>query len=204
MNVLYCRCSTVEQNEARQIALREEIKADKVFVDKCSGKNADRPELKKMLAYVREGDFVFCSDISRIARNTRDLLSIVDELQNKKVEFVSLKEHIDTSNPQGKFMLTVFAALAELERESILQRQAEGIAIAKANGIYKGRKPMTYDKEKFSAMCMEWRQGKRTATSICKSFGITSTTFYRWIKEQQKCSHRREHFCLKILYSIIE
>ena len=185
MKVLYCRCSTAEQNEARQVALKEEIGADKLFVDKASGKNADRPELKKMLAYVREGDYVYCSDISRIARNTKDLLSIVEELRQKGVEFVSMKENIDTSTPQGKFMLTVFAALAELERESILQRQAEGIAIAKANGVYTGRKPKEIDKEKFVALCAEWRSGKRTATSIIKAFDITSTTFYRWVREMK-------------------
>ena len=81
-------------------------------------------------------------------------------------------------------MLTVFGALAELERENILQRQAEGIAIAKANGIYKGRKPIDIDERKFSSMCQEWQRGERTATSIQKEFGITHTTFYRKIKER--------------------
>jgi DNA invertase Pin-like site-specific DNA recombinase len=182
MKVFYIRCSTVEQNEARQLAMAQEHCANRVFVDKASGKNTDRAELQKMLSFVREGDTVICESFSRIARNTRDLLSITDELQSKGVKFVSLKEAIDTSTPQGEFMLTIFAALAQMERESILQRKSEGIAIAKANGIYKGRKPMEIDKTKFTRMCKEWRNNERTATSIQKAFNITSTTFYRWVK----------------------
>ena len=103
-----------------------------------------------MLKFVRKGDTVYCESISRIARNTSDLLKIVEELNKKQVDFVSLKENIDTSTPQGKFILTVFGALAELERESILQRQAEGIAIAKAQGKFKGRQPKKIDEKQFN------------------------------------------------------
>lgn len=184
MNVFYIRCSTVEQNEARQQVMAKEHNSERIFVDKASGKNTDRTEFQKMMQFVREGDTIYCESISRIARNTKDLLNIIEELHNKGVEFVSLKENIDTTTPQGKFILTVFGALAELERESILQRQAEGIAIAKANGIYKGRKPKEIDIIKFTAMCKEWRNGERTAVSIQKAFDITATTFYRWVKDK--------------------
>ena len=136
MRVFYVRCSTIEQNEARQLKMAEEQNAEKVFVDKASGKNTDRAAFKEMMAFVRLGDIVVVKCISRIARNTRDLLSIVSELMEKGVEFVSLKENIDTTTPQGRFMLTVFGALAELER------QREGIEIAKSEGKYKGRKPI--------------------------------------------------------------
>ena len=95
-----------------------------------------------MMEYVRRGDTVIVESISRFARNTRDLLELVEKLSAKGVEFVSKKEAIDTTTPTGKFMLTVFGAVAELERAYILPRQREGIAIAKANGIYKGRKPI--------------------------------------------------------------
>ena len=182
MKVFYIRCSTVEQNEARQIAMAKEQGADRIFMDKASGKSTDRAELQKMLTFVREGDTVICESFSRIARNTRDLLAITDELHSKGVKFISLKESIDTSTPQGEFMLTIFAALAQMERKSILQRQSEGIAIAKANGVYKGRKPKDIDKAKFMKMCKEWRNNERTATSIQKAFNITSTTFYRWVR----------------------
>lgn len=131
MKIGYSRVSTQEQNEQRQTLALQELNAEKIFIDKASGKNTERNALKEMLSYVREGDTVITESISRIARSTRDLLNIMDILNKKKVGFISLKENINTSTPQGRFMLTVFAALAELERENILQHQAEGIAIAK-------------------------------------------------------------------------
>ena len=133
----YIRVSTVEQNEERQVRalLDKGIEADNLFIDKQSGKNIERAKLKEMLAFCRKGDVVITESISRIARNTKDLLEIVEQLSKKGVEFVSLKECIDTATPQGKFMLTVFGAMAELERESILERQREGIAIAKEQGL---------------------------------------------------------------------
>ena len=184
MKVFYIRCSTEEQNEARQIESANEVGAEKLFIDKASGKNADRTFLKEMLAYVREGDIVYCSDISRIARNTKDLLNIVEELNNKGVYFVSLKESIDTSTPQGKFMLTVFGAMAELERENILARQREGIAVAKKEGKYKGRKRIDIDEKEFDEMVSRWKKGEITASSIYKHFGISSQTFYRRVNEK--------------------
>ena len=116
MKVGYVRCSTVEQNEARQLKMMEEQQVEKVFVDKASGKDTDRRAFKDMMAFVRTGDVVVVESISRIARNTKDLLSIVSDLTDKEVEFVSLKESIDTTTPQGRFVLTIFGALAELER----------------------------------------------------------------------------------------
>lgn len=142
MKIGYIRISTTDQNTARQEVLMQELGVEQVYIDRMSGKSLDRPELKRMMNFVREGDTVIVESISRFARNTRDLLELVERLTSKHVEFVSRKEAIDTTTPTGKFMLTVFGAVAELEREYILQRQKEGIAIAKANGIYKGRKPI--------------------------------------------------------------
>jgi DNA invertase Pin-like site-specific DNA recombinase len=183
MRVGYVRCSTAEQNEARQMKMMEDQKVEKVFVDKASGKNIDRKDFKTMMAFVREGDTVIVESISRIARNTRDLLSIISELTEEGVEFVSLKESIDTTTPHGRFMLTVFGALAELERESILERQREGIEIAKAEGKYKGRKPIQVDDAKFRAVCARWRAGEITATAAMKESNLKPNTFYRRIKE---------------------
>lgn len=183
MKIFYARVSTAEQHEDRQIAQANEIGAERIYIDKASGKNTDRPELKKMLEFARIGDTVYCSDISRIARNTKDLLNIVELLNKNNVIFVSLKENIDTSTPTGKFMLTVFGAMYSLERENILERQAQGIAIAKEKGVYKGRKPKDIDRKKFDKACMEWRNGERTATSIMKEFNLTSPTFYRKVNE---------------------
>ena len=183
MRVFYVRCSTIEQNEARQLNMAEEQNAEKVFVDKASGKNTNRAAFKEMMAFVRAGDTVVVESISRIARNTRDLLSIVSELTEKGVEFVSLKENIDTTTPQGRFMLTVFGALAELERENILERQREGIEIAKSEGKYKGRKPIDYDESQMKALCKKWRTGEITATAAMKELGLKPNTFYRRVKE---------------------
>ena len=183
MRVGYVRCSTIEQNEARQLKMMEEQKAEKLFIDKASGKNTDRKAFKEMMAFVRAGDMVIVESISRIARNTRDLLSIVSELTEKRVEFVSLKENIDTTPPQGRFMLTVFGALSVLERENILERQREGIAIAKDAGKYKGRKPLEVDEAQFKDACKRWRAGEITATAAMQEVGLKPNTFYRRVKE---------------------
>ena len=183
MKVFYARCSTAEQNEARQLQTAREIGADKVFIDKASGKNANRPELQKMLDYVREGDTLYCSDFSRIARNTRDLLSITEQLEKKSVQFISMKEAVDTATPQGRFMLTVFGAMAELERETILQRQKEGIAIAKAAGKYKGRQKQKIDTARFMTVCAKWRAGEITAVKAMELLQLKANTFYRRVKE---------------------
>ena len=153
---------------------------EQVYIDKMSGKNTDRPELKKMLSFVREGDTVIVESISRCARNTRDLLDLVEQLTKKKVEFVSKKEAIDTTTPTGKFMLTIFGAVAELEREYILQRQREGIAIAKENGIYKGRKPI--DSPELEQVVSQWKRGEMTAVEAMKRLNLKPRTFYRKAK----------------------
>ena len=145
MKVGYVRISTKEQNTARQDVLMEELGVEKIYTDKVSGKNMERPELHKMMDFVREGDVVIVESFSRFARNTRDLLDLTATLTRKSVQFISKKESIDTSTPAGKFMLTVFAALAEFERENILERQAEGIAVAKAEGRMNGRPKKAVD-----------------------------------------------------------
>ena len=183
MRVGYIRCSTIEQNEARQIKMMEEQNAEKVFIDKASGKNTNRKSFKEMMNFVRTGDIVIVESISRIARNTRDLLGIVSDLTDKGVEFVSLKEQIDTTTPQGRFMLTVFGALAELERENILERQREGIEIAKSMNKYKGRKPVEINEEQLRTVCARWRNGEITATAAMNELGLKPNTFYRRVKE---------------------
>ena len=102
MKVGYIRVSTIEQNEARQEVLMEQLGVDRVYMDKMSGKNKDRPQLQEMMQYVREGDIVIVESISRFARNTKDLLSLIEELERKKVTFVSQKENIDTNTPAGR------------------------------------------------------------------------------------------------------
>lgn len=178
----YIRVSTLEQNTMRQEALMEALGVDEVYIDRMSGKNTNRPELQKMMEYVRKGDTVIVESISRFARNTRDLLELVEQLTAKGVEFVSKKEAIDTTTPTGKFMLTVFGAVAELEREYILQRQREGIAIAREQGKYKGRKPIVA--QEFEQVTAKWRSGAITATEAMRTLHVSKSTFYRRIKQQ--------------------
>lgn len=183
MKVGYARVSTKEQNEARQIRAFEDEGIEKVYLDKQSGKDADRPQLKEMLAFIREGDIVVVESISRIARNTKDLLTIVETINGKGAEFVSKKEALDTRTPTGKFMLTVFGAMAELEREYILGRQAEGIAIAKEQGKFKGKPKMVIDETAMKRECKRWREGEQTATETMKRLNLKPNTFYRRVKE---------------------
>ena len=185
MKVGYVRVSTDEQNTIRQELLMKELGVEKVYIEKASGKNAERPQLKAMMEFVREGDVVIVESISRFARSTRDLLTLVEQLTGKKVGFVSQKEAIDTETPQGKFMLTVFGAMAELEREQTLQRQKEGIAAAKAEGKYKGRKPIALDEQKFVDVYSKWRKNEITAAHAIKSLGVSRNTFYRRVWEYE-------------------
>lgn len=182
LKIGYIRVSTQEQNTIRQEVLMEALGVDEVYIDRMSGKNTNRPELQKMMEYVRKGDTVIVESISRFARNTRDLLELVEQLTAKSVEFVSKKEAIDTTTPTGKFMLTVFGAVAELEREYILQRQREGIAIAKEQGKYKGRKPIV--SPEFEQVIAKWRSGTITAAEAMRMLHMSKTTFYRKVKRR--------------------
>lgn len=182
-NISYIRVSSKDQNTARQHAIFSSagIVIDRIYEEKASGKNAERPELKAMLAYVREGDTVYVESFSRLARSTRDLLEIVEELTSKGVQFVSLKENIDTSTPNGKFMLTVFAALAQLERENILQRQREGIDLCLSEGRPYGR-PTAKISSTFAANYQKWKAGKIKAVDFMALENLPKSTFYKLVR----------------------
>ena len=139
-NIAYIRVSTEDQNTSRQEELFKDYKIDRFYIEKVSGKNIkDRPELQKMMDYVRDSDIVLVESISRFGRSLQDLLNLINQLNEKGVQFKSIKEgDIDTTTPTGKLVFSIFASLAEFERETIRQRQAEGIAIAKKKGVYKG------------------------------------------------------------------
>lgn len=138
--VAYVRVSTAEQNEARQ---REALAArgiEKWFIEKVSGKDTNRPEYRRMMDWVREGDTIYIHDLSRLARSTKDLLDALEQLEKKGVSLVSDKENIDTGTATGKLLITIIGAINEFERQNMLERQREGIAIAKREGKYTGRK----------------------------------------------------------------
>lgn len=181
MRVSYVRVSTVEQNEARQIEALEKFNIEKWYSEKVSGKDTKREQLQQMLEFVREGDEIYVMDFSRLSRSVQDLLNIVDLLNEKKVKLVSLKENLDTSTPTGKLMLTVIGAIAEFERMNTLERQREGIAIAKKEGKYKGRKEIELDN--FNEVYAEWKAGAITAVAASKVLGINRGTFYKRVQK---------------------
>lgn len=189
LKIGYVRVSTLEQNTARQEVIMQKLDVEKIFIDKVSGKNVERPMLKEMMNFVRNGDTVIVESISRFARNTRDLLELVDQLVAKNVQFVSMKEKIDTSTPSGKFMLTVFGAVSQLERDYILQRQKEGIAIAKAQGKYKGRK-RKYDSS-FDNVFEKWERKEISAVKAMKMMQISKSSFYRYANERKKLKNEK-------------
>lgn len=181
----YARVSHKTQNVLRQIKALKEQNVEKIFVDKQSGKDKRRPQLQEMLNFIREGDVLIIESISRLARNTKDFLEIVNTLTDKGVEVISLKENIDTSTPQGKFICTIFGALYELERESIKQRQLEGIAIAREKGVVFGRPKIPID-ENFMREYKLWKNGKQTAVQTYKKLDVSRSTFYRKVKEIER------------------
>jgi len=183
----YVRVSSQGQQDRRQfIAMQEQsIPLERIFSEKQSGKDTKRPKLQSLMAAVQKGDTVVVESISRFARNTKDLLALVEKLTNKGVEFVSLKEHIDTTTPTGRFTLTIFAAVAELEREYTLQRQREGISAAKASGVRFGR-PVKKPPENFAHLVKEWKRGKMSTVQILEQTGMSESTFYRRLRELPK------------------
>lgn len=183
MKIGYIRVSTKEQNTARQDELMKSLGVERVYLDKMSGKDMDRPQLQNMLGFVREGDSVIVESISRFARNTKDLLELTEQLNNKHVRFISQKERIDTNTPAGKFMLTIFGAVAEFEREYIKERQREGIEIAKEQGQYKGRPEKQING--FDEVYQNWKKGEITATSASKQLGVSRSTFYRKVRKYE-------------------
>jgi len=183
-HIAYIRVSTVEQNEARQREALKDCSIDKWFIEKASGKNTNRPELQEMLEYVREDDIVYVEEFSRLGRSTADLLATVKAIESVGAKFKSLKENFDTSTPAGRLQMTMMAAIAEFERDMILERQREGIAIAKREGKYKGRKAVFIPNIGDYYKKYMLRQG--TKTSIAKELGISRTTLDKLFKEYEK------------------
>jgi DNA invertase Pin-like site-specific DNA recombinase len=183
MNIAYVRVSTVEQNEARQLEGLKKYNIDKWFTEKVSAKDTHRPQYQLMMDFAREGDTIYIHDFSRLARSTKDLLDIVERLNNKGVRLVSNKENIDTSTPTGKLMLTMIGAINEFERTNLLERQREGIAIAVKEGKYKGRKEVSIpDFDKHYERYMNREVSK---VQLAKELGVTRPTLDKLIKEHE-------------------
>lgn len=184
MKIGYVRVSTVEQNEARQVEALNKLGVQKIYIEKKSGKNLDRPVLQEMLDFIREGDTVYVHDLSRISRSLTDLLNLVELLQKKKVHFISNKEQVDTTTPTGRLFLSIVGAINEFERTNLLERQREGIAIAKRVGKYKGRKPRTLDH--VAELYNMWIRREKSKAEIARDYKISRPTLDRLFKEYEK------------------
>jgi len=183
MRIAYIRVSTVEQNEQRQIEAMERYGIEKWFTEKVSAKDTNRPKLKEMLDFAREGDVIHVHDFSRLARSTKDLLDIVEQLQSRGIQLVSNKENIDTGTPTGKLMLTMIGAIAEFERQNLLDRQREGIAIAKRECRYKGGKPkyIPHFEEHYKRLCDK----EISKAALARELNISRPTLDRHIKDYE-------------------
>ena len=184
MRVAYVRVSTVEQNEARQLEALEKHNIEKWYIEKVSGKDTNRPKLQEMLDYVREGDTVYIHDFSRLARSTKDLLEILEELTGKGVTLISNKENLDTGTATGKLMLTVIAAINEFERQNLLERQKEGIEIAKREGKFKGGQVKQIDDAAFNAAYEKYKNRELNKTQFAAALKISRPTLDKLLKDK--------------------
>lgn len=181
MRLAYIRVSTVEQNEQRQIDAMEKYDIEKWFIEKVSGKDTNRPKLKELIDFAREGDVIHIHDFSRLARSTKDLLELVELFNQKGITLISNKENIDSSTPTGKLMLTMIGAINEFERTNLLERQREGIAIAKRNNVYKGRKPVSIPD--FQKHYNRYMKREISKSALAKELNISRPTLDKLILE---------------------
>lgn len=185
--VAYARVSSQDQNLERQLEMFNSIKPDRIFTDKASGKNMDRPGFQNMLSYVRDGDHLYVASMDRLARNLKDLLEISELLQNKGVAIHFLKENLSLipsgdQSPISKLLLSMMGAVAEFERSLIRERQAEGIAIAKTRGVYKGRPPVSPE---LISQAQEKIAMGVPISRVAKNLKIGRTTIYKYLKTAQ-------------------
>lgn len=186
MRIGYVRVSTVEQNEERQIEGLSKHGIEKWYTEKVSGKNTNRPELQRMLSEAKFGDVIYVHDFSRLARSTKDLLEIVEDLNSRGIHVVSNKENIDTNTNSGKLMLTMFAAIYEFERTNMLERQAEGIEIARREGKYRncGRKKLSAP-ENFDDLVQQYANGDITKVQLAVMLNVSRPTLDRILRDYE-------------------
>ncbi len=178
----YIRVSTLDQNVERQL---DGLSLDRIFIDKASGKDADRPQLQQALSYVREGDTLTCHSMDRLARNLDDLRRIVKDLTSRGVAVKFEKEGLTFTgddNPMATLLLSVMGAFAEFERSLIRERQREGIAIAKQKGVYKGRKRALSTEQVAALRAKDAEQSGKNRTALAREFGISRETLYQYLK----------------------
>ena len=179
----YVRVSTFEQNTERQL---ENVSVDRVFTDKASGKDTQRPQLEALMHFVREGDTVIVHSMDRLARNLDDLRRLVQGFTKRGIRVEFIKENLSFTgedSPLANLMLSVMGAFAEFERSLLKERQREGIALAKRRGVYAGRK-QSLSHEQRIAVRAKVAEGEKKAV-VARSFGISRETLYQYLKEQE-------------------
>lgn len=177
----YVRVSTLDQNTERQL---EGMTLDKVFTDKASGKDTDRPQLQAALEYARGGDTLVCHSMDRLARNLDDLRRIVDSLTGRGIAVQFVKESMTftgADSAMSRLMLSVMGAFAEFERSLIKERQREGIAIAKTKGVYKGRKPVMTPEQVAALKAQDRERGGKNRAGLAKEHSISRETLYQYL-----------------------
>lgn len=177
----YVRVSSIDQNTERQT---ENMQVDQLFIDRTSGKDVKRPELERMMGYLRQGDTLVVYSIDRLARNLIDLRSLVQDLISKGIRVEFIKEHLaftDEPTPTEALILSLMGSFAEFERNILLERQREGIALAKARGAYKGRKK-TLSPEQAQIVKQKVQLGVAVA-KVARELGVCRQTLYRYLKE---------------------
>lgn len=186
----YVRVSSVDQNEGRQVKQLEEAGCQVLFKEKISGATMDRPELKKMIDSLKPGDIVVVSDLTRISRSSRDLFELVEIIKDKGACLKSIKDtwlDTTTENPYSTFLLTVMAGVSQLERDLIKQRQAEGVALAKEAGKYRGRVKKYIQTHPGMNHAIEmYESGKYTVKQICEITKVSRSAFYRATNERKE------------------
>ena len=184
MIIGYARVSTVEQNLSRQLDQLTEHGAERIFQEKMSGTKANRPELEKMMLTLRKGDILIVTEFSRLSRSTKDLIALVEKLNEMGVELISLKEQLDTTTATGKLMLTMLSALSQFERDILAERTAEGLKSARARGHIGGRPRVGTDSIKKKSIAL-YEAKSMTIKEISEFANVSPATINRWIRESK-------------------
>ena len=186
MKIGYARVSTKEQNLSLQMDALEKEGCKRIFREKISSAKADRPELRKMIDQLREGDVIITWKLDRLGRSLRDLVNLINEIQDKGAGLRSLNDSIDTTTPQGKLTFHLFASLAEFERDIIRERTKAGLEAARARGRKGGRPKGLSKKAENTAIVAEtlYKQREMSVTEICKHLGIARSTFYNYLRHR--------------------
>lgn len=186
----YARVSSRDQNLDSQMDMLTKAGCEKIFADKASGSKESRPGWDRLLEFLRTGDTIVVAELSRMTRSLMHMLSLVNELERKGVQIVSLREHIDTSTATGRAFLSIMGAISQMERELKAERAASGRAAARSRGKTGGR-PRTDPKLLDKARIL-YEDSDYTAAEVCKTFGIGRRTFFKHLEELNKAEREQQ------------